>query len=148
MTTTFIILPGACGISECTEQHAVTPLSEPLWFGPDGTPVVQYRGRHHGQWFIYEQWMVRVNLAKDPSVIRWAQVRTPEAGTDCRDLYTHESCIAPLWWDDSSYIRYQSDDGPTGFWKFTLRRGVNLRKDASPAIVRRWVDFEYELADA
>lgn len=112
-------------------------MREPLWFGPDGTPVPQWTGYHHGQSWIYDRWMVGVNMTKDASTLRHAGVRTPDYGASY-DLGDWERAMAPLWWDDSSYARYQADDGPYGEDITELR----LHGDGAP-IVRGWRDYEF-----
>lgn len=44
----------------------------------------------------------------------------------------------PLWWDDASYIRYQSDDGPQGYRVVEL----NFREDGRGALVSHFVYYQ------
>jgi len=61
-----------------------------------------------------------------------------KAYADCRDWETIERESRPLWWDDASYIRYQSDDGPQGVDTFELRSAGN-----GAPIVRGFIPWEY-----
>lgn len=50
--------PGYCGgATGCTEKHPV----EKLPVGYYWNDIVQYRGTHHGNDYIYEVWMVDNN---------------------------------------------------------------------------------------
>lgn len=72
-----------------------------------------------------------VSLIKDPSLLRAAQVRTMDDGA-FYDLVDWEHITAPLWWDDASYIRYQSggDIDFTPYVEFGFLPG-------EPVLVRR-----------
>ncbi len=54
---------------------------------------------------------------------------------------------APLWWDDASYIRYQSED-PQGYYAIELNfyRGQvpdGYVNSGSSPLIRQWIDYEY-----
>lgn len=74
-----------------------------------------------------------VSLVKEAWKLR--EVRTMDHGWYA-DLYAWEEHLAPLWWDDASYIRYQCDDGPTGCWRYEL----NFTPMGEP-IRKRWVEY-------